>query len=204
MNLMVDSVNNMIVTLSTRFDDKRINSIEDELIIKEALIKVCEKHKIKYHNPTTRFWYDFGIFQGDTLMPINIKVSACKSADNSVSKKAIYYALTGIIDSKIERNQEFFASLKNNMKDTNKDYYFIIIDKNNGKAFHTSLKQLQYLTPNGNNPPFQINWNKNKTRSVKTFVQVCNMVMGTYKRTLDLSIKPYQKFVEVFGNTYDC
>jgi hypothetical protein len=44
-----------------------------------------------------------------------------------------------------------------------KDYYFIVINKNNIKdIILNSLKGLSILSPNINNLPFQICWNKNR------------------------------------------
>lgn len=42
------------------------------------------------------------------------------------------------------------------MRENNKDYYFLVINKtNNADIFFNSLKMLYELIPNGNNLPFQ-------------------------------------------------
>ncbi len=59
-----------------------------------------------------------------------------------------------------------------------KDYYFIVINKNNTQEIIiNSVKGLTTLTPNINNLPFQVKWNKNKNfenkkinKSVKQFI----------------------------------
>ena len=51
-----------------------------------------------------------------------------------------------------------FTKLRNKEYNTNhkKDYYFIVLNKLNN-----SVKVLVALTPNINNPPFRVKWNKN-------------------------------------------
>jgi type I restriction-modification system DNA methylase subunit len=49
------------------------------------------------------------------------------------------------------------------------DYYFLVVNKSQpGDVFWTSLKRLPALTPNGNNPPFQCNWSKNRIRTERS------------------------------------
>ena len=58
-----------------------------------------------------------------------------------------------------------FNKIKNKEynKNNKKDYYFIVINKNNSKdIIVNSLKGLTILSPNINNLPFQICWNKNR------------------------------------------
>ena len=55
-----------------------------------------------------------------------------------------------------------FNKIKNKEynKNNKKDYYFIVINKNNSKdIIVNSLKGLTILSPNINNLPFQICWN---------------------------------------------
>jgi len=58
-----------------------------------------------------------------------------------------------------------FNKIKNKEynKNNKKDYYFIVINKNNyNDIIVNSLKGLTILSPNINNLPFQICWNKNR------------------------------------------
>jgi len=58
-----------------------------------------------------------------------------------------------------------FNKLKNNKYNTNnkKDYYFIVLNKTDASdIIVNSVKGLTILTPNINNLPFQVCWNKNR------------------------------------------
>lgn len=95
--------------------------------------------------------------------PVNIKISSMNTSDNINSKIGLGYALTnGKILSNI--SSIFIKDLKLNLdKLSKKDYYFLIIDKNNtSKSFWTSLKRINILTPNGSNLPFQCNWGRER------------------------------------------
>ncbi len=49
-----------------------------------------------------------------------------------------------------------------------KDYYFLVINKNNKNIIINSVKGLNILTPNLNNIPYQVYWNKNKKFEYKS------------------------------------
>lgn len=187
---MIDFITNelkkesIIFTGTTR--DGRLNSAFNEKIIIEHLKNICEKHGIKYHKPPVRYWYDFAIFdEKDLMLPINIKISECKTADNISSTKGLYWALTG---KEIKRIQwePFFKSLSENKKDTDADYYFIIINKKTLDIFNTSLKKLCVLVSNGNNMPFQCNWSKNKNKINRTFDESYTFITKAFKKSIDL------------------
>jgi len=56
-----------------------------------------------------------------------------------------------------------------------KDYYFLVLNKRNSKeVIVNSVKGLNHLTPNVNNLPFQIKWNKNKIFEYKHIHQNIN------------------------------
>ena len=58
-----------------------------------------------------------------------------------------------------------FSKLKNNQlnKKYKKDYYFLVLNKNNNKdIIINSVKGLTTLTSNLNNLPFQVKWDKNR------------------------------------------
>ena len=107
------------VKLSNKQDDGRINSILNE---SEVLKLIEQKFEIGIHK--TRDWADFYI--DDT--PVNIKITTTKTADNASSKKGLYYALTGEIYTGNGQWDNYLKSLKDNIKDTEKDYYFLVIN----------------------------------------------------------------------------
>ena len=57
--------------------------------------------------------------------------------------------------------QELLSSRLRQDKEEPRDMDILIINKNNGRVYHRKLCQLQKLTPNGNNLPFQIHWGSN-------------------------------------------
>lgn len=153
--------------------DGRINSCKDENIIIKILVKNFGDKKIKI--PGIRMWYDILVY--DYIygwIPINIKSSTMLTSDNIGNLAMCVYAYTDeILD--IHRKKTFlngnmseilFDKLKDKKynKNNKKDYYFIVLNKtDNTDIIVNSLKGLVKLTPNCNNLPFQICWNKNRT-----------------------------------------
>jgi hypothetical protein len=84
-----------------------------------------------------------------------------------------------------------FTKLKNKEYNRNnkKDYYFIVLNKTNATdVIVNSLKGLSVLTPNINNLPFQVCWNKNRTfkydnihSRVKLFVECLQRPRPSWK-----------------------
>ena len=70
-----------------------------------------------------------------------------------------------------------------------KDYYFLVLNKKNSKeVIINSIKGLNQLTPNVNNLPFQIKWNKNKTfqykhiyQNIETFINIIQKPNPSWK-----------------------
>ena len=63
-----------------------------------------------------------------------------------------------------------------------KDYYFIVLNKNNNsEIIVNSVKGLTVLTPNLNNLPFQVKWNKNKYFSYKNINYNIQQFLDTIK-----------------------
>jgi len=141
-------------TLPTSHEDGRVNSSLGEDTVIELLIS--EYGDLIESAPKARHWYDLKICG----MPVNIKITTGKGADNVSSKKGLYYALTGKDPSGVSDSWETFLNeLKNNIKTTEKDYYFLVINKTDpSKVTHTSIKKIKNLTANANNLPFQKKW----------------------------------------------
>ena len=175
------------ILISKNFQDGRLNSNFDEIKILEIL---KEKYKQKIIIPNKRMWYDFLFFDLKFgLLPINIKSSFMNTSDN-VGNLAI--CIQSYINYDLDYNNlynsgEISKILIENIKNKNfnkktfKDYYFLIIDKNNGNIILNSLKGISKLTPNNNNLPFQIKWNDN----------------------LDFKYIHINKIIEIFISLYD-
>lgn len=200
-NQLVEKLKKQRIQLSFNNEDGRVNSIfnEDELIknifdIYENL-SLFEKYGLLIEKAPARYWYDILIKNEDNsiIIPINIKISdlSFKSADNISSKAGVYFSLTGIICEKYPNAWDsFFEKLSKNIKEHPSDYYFIIANKkNNEEIFINSLRRINTLTPNGNNPPFQCEWSKNKNMKERSFDEAKQYIIGTLYKTAKLRAK---------------
>jgi hypothetical protein len=165
-------------------DDGRINSCIDEDKVIQILTDKFGDYIIK---PRIRMWYDILAFDFRYgWIPINIKSTTTITSDNTGNLAMCVYAYTNV-ELDIHRDKSYengkmshilLNSLKN--KDFNrnhkKDYYFIVLNKTNPKdIIINSVKGLSTLTPNINNLPFQVCWDKNRTFSyeqIQTKVQL--------------------------------
>jgi hypothetical protein len=157
---------------STQNEDGRINSCIDEHGIIKLLI---EKFGEKIKKPKKRHWYDLLAY--DYMygwIPINIKTTTTITSDNTGNMAMCVYAYTNeILDIHRDNSYEngkmsdiLFNKLKNKKYNTNnkKDYYFIVLNKTDvSDIIVNSVKGLTILTPNINNLPFQVCWDKNRT-----------------------------------------
>lgn len=177
--------------LSSKQQDGRINSILNE----DEILKLIE-NKFDIDIPTARDWADFYIDK----IPVNIKITTTNTADNASSKKGLYYALTGKIYQGNGQWDNYLKQLKQNIKMTNKDYYFLIVNKTNtNDIFINSLKQISTLQPNGNNLPFQIKWCDNKKMIPKDFDKVKKLLLGTLGKSIQLRADAYISFKKYFN-----
>ncbi len=130
--------------LSQPLQDGRLNSSVNE----EEILNTI-KHSFPIQLPKAREWWDFSFEENDIFYPVNIKTTTTKTADNLNCKLGIYYALCGLVP---EFNNEiawekYFQKLHKDLgKNTDRDYYFLIINKNDPKdIFINSLKGIQTL-----------------------------------------------------------
>ncbi len=194
---------------STRSEDGRINScIDEDKVIKLLIEKFGERIK----KTKIRMWYDILAF--DNMygwIPINIKTTTTITNDNTGNLAMCVYAYTNerldIHKDKSYTNGKMsdilFNKLKNKKYNTNnkKDYYFIVLNKTDASdIIVNSVKGLTVLTPNTNNLPFQICWDKNRVfkyeninKKIKLFIDCLQKPKLSWKekfmsniRTLDL------------------
>lgn len=153
------------VNISKENNDGRINSCIDE----ETIINLLSG-KFQIKRPKIRMWYDILIF--DKLLkwiPVNIKTTTMNTSDNTGNLAMCVYSYTNeIMDlDKSYENGKMSTVLVNKLKDKKynytRDYYFIVLNKTDTKdVIINSLRGLSVLTPNINNLPFQVCWNKNR------------------------------------------
>lgn len=188
--------------------DGRINSCIDEDEIIKLLIK---KFNNKIKKPKIRMWYDILAF--DFIcgwIPINIKTTTTTTTmtnDNTGNLAMCVYAYTDeMLDIHSDRTYEngkmsniLFYKLKNKKYNFNnkKDYYFIVLNKTNpNDIIINSVKGLTFLTPNINNLPFQVCWNKNRifkyeniNQKIKLFIDCLQKPKPSWKETFMLNIR---------------
>lgn len=103
-------------------------------------------------------------------LPVNIKVTTTRSADNVGNLAICLWALTDyplplrrrLNSGEASRLLLSHLSSKRYNRNLKRDYYFVVLNKGiPGEVIVNSLKGLRSLTPNANNPPFQIRWRDN-------------------------------------------
>ena len=195
-----------VFQFSTQTEDGRINSCIDEDVIIKLLIKNFGHLKIK--KPKIRTWYDILVF--DYMygwIPINIKTTTTLSSDNTGNLAMCVYAYTNeILDIHRDKYYEngkmsdiLFNKLKNKNYNINnkKDYYFIVLNKTDtSDIIVNSIKGLTKLTPNINNLPFQVCWDKNRTfkyeninKKIKLFIDCLQKPKPSWKETFMSNIR---------------
>lgn len=149
-------------------------------------------------------WYDFLVKSADDSiwMPINLKVSSLIGSDNLSSKEGLFYALTGVRPKDgLIRNWDLFCS--NTAKHVKRencsaDYYYLVVEKlkggKAGRVFWTSLLELQRVTPNGSNPPFQCRWRENIERNVRDRARAVDNLLDVVGETFVLRARALDSF----------
>ena len=185
------------IKLSKTHGDGRINSINNEDEILTCLIKFFN---IEVSN--VRSWADFFV----DSVPVNIKITTTKTADNASSKEGLYYALTGLLYSGNNDWENYLRLLSENIQPSLKDYYFLVINKDNPQdILYNSLKCINKLTPNGNNLPFQIRWQDNKIPIQRSFEESKKLLLKALGKSLQLRANAYKSFKQYFGEyTNEC
>ncbi|MFP6273720.1 restriction endonuclease [Helicobacter pylori] len=184
--------------LSQPLQDGRLN-----LSVNEEEILNIIKDYFPIQLPKAREWWDFSFEENDIFYPVNITTT--KTADNLNGKLGIYYALCGLVP---EFNNEiawekYFQKLHKDLgKNTDRDYYFLIINKNDPKdIFINSLKGIQTLQPN--NLPFQCKWDNNREIVQRNFIESKNFILSALAKSVKLRANIYLTFKEVFGEFFE-
>ena len=188
------------LSLCKTSEDGRINSCIDE----DEIIKILsEKIPNRILRQKKRMWFDVAIFDYIYgFLPVNIKTSTTLTSDNTGNLAMCVYAYTDekLDITKFYKNGDMSKILldKLNRKEYNstdkKDYYFVVINKTNkNDIIINSVKGLTNITPNLNNLPFQIRWNKNKNFKYKKMTENIKMLINAFQ-------KPKLSWKETFLN----
>ncbi|MEE3927969.1 hypothetical protein V2E24_00045 [Mycoplasmopsis ciconiae] len=208
---LIDELKKENIYFSKSSSDGRLNSIINEIEIVEVLLKIYKRIPIfnKWNlslsaHPTPRYWYDILISdpEKEFYCPINIKITNLNkaSADNISSKEGLYFSLTGEIKEKCPNSwSEYLELLSKNIKEHERDYYFLVFDKiDNKKIIFNSMRRIKSLTPNGNNLPFQCKWFDNTIPYNRNFEEAQNFLI----ENLYISINKRAKILEDFNNAF--
>jgi hypothetical protein len=179
-------------------DDGRTNSCLDEDNIINILIK---KFPDRIKKPDIRMWYDILVKDYKYgWLPVNIKTTTTQTSDNTGNLAMCVYAYTDeVLDlEKKYQNGSMSKILIKKLSENNinykskKDYYFLVVNKNNtNEVIINSCKGLPQLTPNSNNLPFQVNWSKNKEYN---FINIQESI----KKLITCLQKPSPSWSEIF------
>ncbi|GAA8747012.1 restriction endonuclease [Helicobacter pylori] len=184
-------------SLSQPLQDGRLNSSVNE----EEILNTI-KHFFPIQLPKAREWWDFSFEENDIFYPVNIKTTTTKTADNLNCKLGIYYALCGLLptfNNEIAWEKYFQKLHKDLGKNTDRDYYFLIINKNDPKdIFINSLKGIQTLQPN--NLPFQCKWDNNREIIQRDFDGSKNFILSALAKSVKLQASIDLK--EFFGGFF--
>lgn len=186
--------------LSQPLQDGRLNpSVNEEEILNTI------KDYFPIQLPRAREWWDFSFEENKIFYPVNIKTTTTKTADNLNGKLGIYYALCGLVpafNNEIAWEKYFQKLHKDLGKNTNRDYYFLIINKNDPKdIFINSLKGIQTLQPN--NLPFQCKWDDNRKIVQRSFIESKNFILSALAESVKLRANIYLTFKDFFGEFFE-
>ncbi len=132
------------------------------------------KHSFPIQLSKAREWWDFSFEENDIFYPVNLKTTTTKTAGN--------------LNCKLGKN-------------TDRDYYFLIINKNDPKdIFINSLKGIQTLQPN--NLPFQCKWDNNRKIIQRDFDESKNFILSALAKSVKLRANIYLAFKEFFGEFF--
>ena len=95
----------------------------------------------------------------------------------------MYYALTGRDPKKdkITTFENFNKQIIEYYKeDITADYFFLVLFKEQGSLFFTSLKRLETIVSNGNNLPFQCKWENNLKYTERSCLEQSKYILNTY------------------------
>jgi hypothetical protein len=183
--------------------DGRINSCLDEDIVVELIV---EKFKDLVYKPSIRMWYDILLYDRKMCIwiPVNIKTSTTKTSDNTGNLAMCVYAYTDE-DLRLKKtytngkmSEILVEKLRNKSYNTNphKDYYFIVLNKNDNEVIINSVLGLTKLTSNINNLPFQVCWKNNKTfsfismdHSIKMFIEAIASPKPSWKEKFVINMR---------------
>ena len=156
--------------------DGRIDSANDESKFIDRFQEIMNNMGHEVVKAKSRHWYDLKI----NSIPVNLKITSCKSADNAFNKKSIAYTLIGDIET-VEKYREtnfddWFSKIKNYYEamtvDRNpmKEYYYLVLNKTSNEILFKSILDIHTYKKNSSGNVLQIDW-KNEFQNKE---YICN------------------------------
>jgi len=177
------------IKICETINDGRINSCIDEY---EIIRILSEELPNRIYKPKARLWYDILVLDFQYgLLPVNIKSTTTLTSDNTGNLAICVYSYTDEPLDLYKKYQNGRMSKilieKLNKKEYNynnkKDYYFVVVNKENCKdIIVNSVKGLSKLTPNINNLPFQVCWNKNRIFKYKNITKSIEILLDALQK----------------------
>lgn len=187
---------------STNNSDGRIDSALKETPFLTSLKEELEKIPgYKCELPEARNWFDIMI----NNIPINLKLTDCKTSDNAINKRAIYFSIVGSLDDYPKSSNwkmfwdrlsmaKSFGKLKLT-RDPQTEYHYLVVNKKTGDILLKPIFDIKTYIPNPSND-LQIKWEhefKNQDYKVPE---------SDYKKKVEDLLKTIQKsLLEAINNT---
>ena len=140
-------------------------------------------------------------------LQINLKLTDCKTADNSSNKRAIYYSITGQTDYPYSSNwNEFWARLKTaktanqfkTVRDPMTEYHYLVKNKITGDVLFKSIFDIHTYLSNPSND-LQINWrnefvNKQYSTPDERYTEKVGELLVCLQRSVSEMIRRNEEF----------
>lgn len=140
---------------------------------------------------------------------INLKLTGCKSSDNSVSKSSIYYSITGLTTYPYSSNWNEFWDRLTDAKTTNQikkqryrpsEYHYLVKNKLTGDVLLKSIFDIHTYVSNASND-LQINWkNEFKNSEYRTedtdYLKKVQSLLDCIQKSVKEMIERTKQFAE--------
>lgn len=191
------------INIETGNEDGRITSAIKE---HEYLDALEQKLGLKFKKAPPRYWYDFTVCD----IPINLKLTMGKTADNAFNKTALLYSITGQVPSVSNMSfNKFNTILKNTPwkmeRDMMTEYHYLVVYKGTNKIVFKSIFDIEEFRTNPSNT-LQIHWGKESQTHAETkpWVDKAKHILKLIQKSVRQSIETMLEFaqydIDAFNN----
>lgn len=207
---------NDIINIASIIDINNLNKIIDDGRIDSAIKEKPFLEELKNNLLNIHPQWDIIITQPRSYcdiiinnLHINLKLTNCKTTDNCVNKKSIYYSITGNLDYPLSSNWNTFITYLDNAKQNNNikfkrnrftEYHYLVKNKLNGDVLLKSIFDINTYISNSSND-LQINWkkefiNKNENTKDEDYIFKVQNLLSTIQTSVKNMIMKTQKFAD--------